>query len=94
MKETPTTQYLFAPAELMFHLAENGSHAICGFYAGESGPKRRRDDWRLTSEKPQRVSGLDALCPKCQRAVDGEVEPEIDWLELRAHHFMDTPPPS
>jgi hypothetical protein len=88
MQETPATQYLFAPAELMFHLAKNESRAVCGFYAGEPGPKRRRDDWRLTSEKPERI--VDALCPKCQRAVNGEPEPDIDWLELATHHFMDT----
>ena len=93
MQETPATQYLFAPAELMFHLAKDESHAVCGFYAGEPDhPKRRRDDWRLTSEKPEPLSGLDALCPKCRRAIQGEPEPEIDWLEFTTHHFMDTPP--
>ena len=91
MEETVDRQYLFAPASIMYHLAENESVAICGFYAGrKSEPKRRRDDWRITNEKPQRA--FDALCGACRRKVTGEPEPEINWQALMSHRFEAMPP--
>jgi hypothetical protein len=89
MEETPAAQYFSCPTELMFHLAESETHTVCGFYAGEPSPKRRKDDWRLTPEEPKRL--IDALCPKCRRRINGEPEPEIDWRALAAHHFTDMP---
>lgn len=90
MQETPATQYLFAPASTEYHLAESETHSVCGAYFDNSHPKRRRDDWRLISEQPDRFH---LLCLKCQRKLNGESEPEINWYELTRRRGIDSLPP-
>ena len=90
MKEAPATQYFFAPACTMYHLAQSESYTICGMYvSGNENQKRRRSDWRLTSEKPERP--FEALCGSCERIAKGEPEPTIDWNLMSSHRFAPIP---
>lgn len=89
IETTLTEQYFFAPASIEYHLAKNEVFTLCGDYIDNSRPKRRRDDWRITNEKPQGRASI--LCPRCQRTLTGESEPEI-MRHVPHHHDMYCPP--
>jgi hypothetical protein len=81
MEETPATQYIFAPAERVYHLALNNRMTLCGLWThGEPNQQRRKDDRRLINEKP--TGQFVALCSKCERKATGVPEPKRPALEL------------
>jgi hypothetical protein len=70
MEETPATQYIFAPVERVYHLAQSERLTLCGLWVhGEPGQQRRKDDRRLISEKP--TGRFTAPCSKCDRIAKG-----------------------
>ncbi len=81
MEETPAVQYIFAPAERIYHLVRNERLTLCGLWVhGEPGQQRRRDDRRLITEKPtERFTGP---CSKCDRIATCSSEPERPSLQL------------
>ncbi len=81
MEETPATQYVFAPAVPIYHLALNDRLTLCGLWLhGDPDQRRRRDDRRLSSEKPTRQ--FMALCSACERIATGAPEPKRPSPEL------------
>jgi hypothetical protein len=77
MQETPTVQYIFAPAEPIYHLAASERSTVCGLCVSNApDQRRRRGDLRIATEKPE---GVRALCRKCQGLPDYELAP----MELR-----------
>ncbi len=82
METTPATQgYIFSPANPVYHLALNVRLSLCGLWLhGEPDQRRRRDDRRLTAEKP--TGQFIALCSTCERKATGAPEPERPSLEL------------
>jgi len=85
METSPATQYIFAPANPIYHLTQNGYVSLCGrAVVGEPECQRRRDDFRIIAEKPQ--GQFVALCSKCHRLATGAPEhepPGIDLLHSR-----------
>jgi len=53
MEEASATQYIFAPAEPLYHLAGNERFTLCGLYVSNApDQRRRRGDLRIANEKP------------------------------------------
>ena len=81
MQETPATQYIFAPADPIYHIARNARLTLCGLFVfSEPDKRRRRDDLRLSPEKPARQ--FTALCSECDRKATGKPEPQPPSIEL------------
>lgn len=82
MEETPAKQeYIFAPAVPIYHLALNDRLSLCGLWLhGEPEQRRRREDRRLSAEKP--TGHFVALCSTCERKASGKPEPKRPSLEL------------
>ena len=81
MEETPATQYIFAPAIPVYHLAQSERLTFCGLWVhGEPGQQRRKDDRGLSSEKP--TGQFVALCNTCERKATGKPEPKRPSPEL------------
>lgn len=76
MEEAPATQeYIWAPAEKVYHLPRNERLTLCGLWVhGEPGQQMRRDDRRLITEKPS--ERFTAPCSKCQRIATAAPEPK------------------
>lgn len=75
MEETPATQYIFAPAERIYHLVQSERLTLCGLWVhGDPGQQRRKDDRRLITEKPS--ERFTAPCSKCERISKGLPEPK------------------
>lgn len=73
MEETPVTQYIFAPADTIYHLAKIDGLTICGRHVlGKPDQRRRRDDFRIVTEKPE---GFVMLCRQCQGLPEHELAP-------------------
>lgn len=82
MEETPVTQYIFAPGESILHLIRNEGLTVCGRHVlGKPEERRRRDDLRIITEKPEGQFVLP--CSKCRRIAAGIAEPELAPLSLR-----------
>lgn len=83
MEETPSTQYIFAPADTIYHLAKNDGLTICGRHVlGKPEQRRRRDDFRIVNEKPE---GFVMLCRQCQGLPDHE-SPSLGLIHCRRSH--------
>ena len=82
MEEAPATQgYIFSPDNPVYHLALNDRLSLCGLWLhGASDQRRRKDDRRLSSEKP--TGQFVALCSMCERIVSGKPEPQKPSPEL------------
>jgi hypothetical protein len=81
MEETPSKQYIFAPAIPIYHLAINDRLSLCGLWVhGDPGKRRRRNDRRLVSEKP--TGQFVALCSECDRKATGKPKPNRPSPEL------------
>jgi hypothetical protein len=82
MEEGPTRQgFIFSPDNPIYHLAANESLSLCGLWLhGTLEQRRRRDDRRLSAEKP--IGQLVALCSRCERLASGTSEPERPAAEL------------
>jgi len=64
MEETPTKQYVFAPGDPIYHLAQSENMTLCGSMILTSPNKRRRFfDWRLVDQPP--TDRVCVLCSKC-----------------------------
>ena len=86
METTLATQgYIFSPDDLIYHLARNRCMSVCGrSLHGKSEERRRRDDLRLSAEKP--IGQFTMLCSECDRHVTGEEKPEPPSPELIPHY--------
>jgi hypothetical protein len=81
MEETPAKQYIFAPAVPIYHLALNDYLSLCVLWLNINPEHRkRRDDRRLSSEKP--TGQFVALCSQCERKAAGLPEPKRPGPEL------------
>lgn len=82
MEEVPAKQeYIFAPADPIYHLPLSESLTQCGLWLhGNEDRRRRKDDRRLVSEKP--TGQFTALCSQCERKVTSSPEPKRPSLEL------------
>jgi len=81
MEETPAKQYIFAPAVPIYHLALNDRLTLCGLWVhGEPDQRRRKDDRRLSAEKP--TGQFLALCSECDRKATGKPKPKGPSPEL------------
>jgi hypothetical protein len=81
MEETPATQYIFAPAVPIYHLALNDRLSLCGLWLhGNADQRRRKDDRRLATEKP--TGQFNAVCSTCERIANGTPKPQKPSLEL------------
>jgi hypothetical protein len=81
MEETPAKQYIFSPDNPIYHIARSDLVSLCGLWLNTNPEHRkRRDDRRLSLEKPDRQ--FTALCSKCQRKATGAPEPKRPSLEL------------
>jgi hypothetical protein len=73
--------YIITPAEPIYHLALNDRLSLCGLWLhGEPDQRRRKDDRRLSYEKP--TGQLVAPCSQCERKVNGAPEPQRPAVEL------------
>jgi hypothetical protein len=73
--------YIAAPADPIYHLARTDNSALCGVMVfGKPEERRRRDDRRLVSEKPERQ--FVALCSTCERIANGTPKPQKPSPEL------------
>jgi hypothetical protein len=78
MEETPATQYIFAPAEPLYHLAGSERFTLCGLYVSNAPDKRRRrGDLRTANEEPS--DHFVMLCLACERTINGEPAPKVNW---------------
>jgi hypothetical protein len=84
METTPATQaFIFAPADPIYHLAEGEHLTACGrFIIYTSRQQRRRDDYRLSAEKP--VERFTALCSECSHLAYGTPRLEVNPLVPRS----------
>jgi hypothetical protein len=71
METTPATQaFIFAPADPIYHLAKGEYLTVCGrVIIYTPGQQRRRDDYRLSAEKP--AEQFTALCSQCSHLAYG-----------------------
>ncbi len=76
METTPAKQeYIFSLDNPVYHLALNDRLSLCGVWLhGASDHRRRKDDRRLSSEKP--TGQFVALCSTCERIANGKPEPQ------------------
>lgn len=75
MEETPATQYISSDGNPIYHIARNESMSFCGLALySKRDQRRRRDDLRLSAEKPTKQ--FQSLCSKCQRRIKGLPEPK------------------
>src|SRR5260221_3090382 len=73
--------YIFAPANPIYHMALNDSLTHCGLWLhGKPEERRRRDDLRLSAEKPARQ--FIRPCSECDRKASGKPKPKGVPLEL------------
>jgi len=87
MQETPATQYIFAPANPIYHLSRNAGMSLCiSWLVINPQHDKRRDDWRVVSEKPE--GRFRALCSECERLSTGKPEPERPSLGLLSPHSL------
>jgi hypothetical protein len=81
MEEAPAMQYIFAPANPVYHLALTESLSLCGLRLNtDPEHRKRKDDLRLSPEKPTKQ--FQALCSECDRKAKGLRKPEPIALEL------------
>jgi hypothetical protein len=81
MQEVPAKQYIFSADNPIYHLARNESLSLCGLWLSTNPEHRkRRDDRRLSAEKPTRE--FTALCSECDRKATGAPESKPVALEL------------
>jgi hypothetical protein len=81
MEEAPAMQYIFAPANPVYHLALTESLSLCGLRLNtDPEHRKRRDDLRLSPEKPTKL--FQALCSECDRKASGKTKPKPVGLEL------------
>lgn len=85
MEETPAKQYIFAPANPIYHLAWNDRLTVCGLWLhGRPDQRRRRDDRRLSLDRP--TGQFVALCSTCERKTTNSPEPKRPSRELLPRH--------
>jgi hypothetical protein len=83
MEETSVTQYFFCPNDTIYHLVSNEHQTVCGRHVdGKPEQRRRRDDFRIVTEKPE---GFTALCRKCQGLPEYE-SPSLGLIHCRRSH--------
>ncbi|MDX6405384.1 MAG: hypothetical protein QOH70_2839 [Blastocatellia bacterium] len=81
MEETHATQYIFSPDSQIYHIARSELLSLCGLWLNINPEHRkRRDDRRLSSEKP--IGQFTALCSECDRKANGLPEPQRPSLDL------------
>jgi hypothetical protein len=83
MEETPSTQYFFAPGDSIYHLPKSEHATVCGRYVtNQLDQRRRRDDFRIVTEKPE---GFYALCRQCQ-GLPEYGSPSLGLIHCRRSH--------